>query len=55
MPNLKKVLDARPEVRAAITSADGHIYTLPFINEWSKNSRENINVIGRSPISTLLG
>lgn len=49
MPNLKKVLDARPEVRAAITSADGHIYTLPFINEWSKNSRENINVIGAIP------
>ncbi len=49
MPNLKKVLDARPEVRAAITSADGHIYTLPFVNEWSKNSKENINVIGAIP------
>lgn len=49
MPNLKAVLDARPEVRAAITSADGHIYTLPFVNEWSKNSKENINVIGAIP------
>lgn len=49
MPNLKKVLDARPEVRAAITAADGHIYTLPFVNEWSKNSKENINVIGAIP------
>lgn len=49
MPNLKAVLDARPEVRAAITSADGHIYTLPFVNEWSRNSKENINVIGAIP------
>ncbi|SHO43804.1 extracellular solute-binding protein [Anaerocolumna xylanovorans] len=49
MPNFKKILDARPEVRAAITSADGHIYTLPFVNEWSKNSKENINVIGAIP------
>lgn len=49
MPNLTKVLDARPEVRAAITAADGHIYTLPFVNEWSKNSKENINVVGAVP------
>lgn len=49
MPNLTAVLDKRPEVRAAITSADGHIYTLPFINEWSKNSKENINVVGAIP------
>lgn len=49
MPNLKKVLDARPEVRASITAADGHIYTLPFVNEWSTNSKENINVIGAIP------
>lgn len=49
MPNLSAVLDKRPEVRAAITSADGHIYTLPFINEWSKNSKENINVVGAVP------
>ena len=39
MPNLKAVLEKRPEVKAAITSADGHIYTLPFINEWSTSTR----------------
>ena len=49
MPNLNAVLDQRPEVRAAITSADGHVYTLPFINEWSTDSKENINVIGAIP------
>ena len=37
------------EVKAAITSADGHIYTLPFINEWSTNPKENINVVGAIP------
>ena len=46
MPNLKAVLEKRPEVKAAITSADGHIYTLPFINEWSTNPKENINSSG---------
>ena len=49
MPNLKAVLEKRPEVKAAITSADGHIYTLPFINEWSTNPKENINVVGAIP------
>lgn len=49
MPNFQKILEQRPEVKAAITSADGHIYTLPFVNEWSTNSKENINVIGAVP------
>jgi putative aldouronate transport system substrate-binding protein len=30
-PNLKKVLDARPEFRRAITAPDGHIYSVPRI------------------------
>ncbi|MFH5185293.1 extracellular solute-binding protein [Paenibacillus sp. TAB 01] len=30
-PNLKAVLGKRPEVKSAITSPDGHIYTLPRI------------------------
>ncbi|MBR1496963.1 MAG: extracellular solute-binding protein [Oscillospiraceae bacterium] len=29
MPNLTKILEAHPEIRAAITMADGHIYGLP--------------------------
>ncbi|WP_449371847.1 extracellular solute-binding protein [Arthrobacter psychrolactophilus] len=32
-PNLKKILDARPDIKAAITSSDGHIYTLPSVEE----------------------
>ncbi|MFC5652341.1 ABC transporter substrate-binding protein [Paenibacillus solisilvae] len=31
-PNLKKLLDEHPEVRKSITTPDGHIYALPFID-----------------------
>lgn len=31
-PNLKAVLDAHPDVRKSITTTDGHIYALPFID-----------------------
>ena len=32
-PNLKKLMDERPEIKKSITTPDGHIYTLPFITE----------------------
>ena len=32
-PNITRLLDARPDIRAAITSEDGHIYTLPSVEE----------------------
>ncbi len=32
-PNLKGILDKRPDIRAAITASDGHIYTLPAVEE----------------------
>lgn len=31
-PNMKKVLEERPDIKKSITSADGHIYALPHIN-----------------------
>lgn len=31
-PNLKKILDENPNVRKSITTTDGHIYALPFID-----------------------
>lgn len=33
MPNLKAILDKHPEYRSFITAPDGHIYTLPWIEE----------------------
>ncbi|UXN31885.1 ABC transporter substrate-binding protein [Glutamicibacter sp. M10] len=32
-PNLSKLLNERPDIKAAITSSDGHIYSLPSIEE----------------------
>jgi putative aldouronate transport system substrate-binding protein len=32
-PNLSKLLSARPDIKAAITSSDGHIYSLPSVEE----------------------
>ncbi len=34
-PNLKKVLDENPAIRKSITTPDGHIYSLPVINQQS--------------------
>ncbi|WNQ12293.1 extracellular solute-binding protein [Paenibacillus aurantius] len=31
-PNLKKILDANPQIRKNITTPDGHIYALPYID-----------------------
>ncbi|MPQ44417.1 extracellular solute-binding protein [Clostridium tarantellae] len=33
-PNLKKILDENPKIKKAITSPDGHIYTIPFIDNF---------------------
>ncbi|WP_047983541.1 extracellular solute-binding protein [Ornithinibacillus californiensis] len=48
MPNLKKVLDARPEYRDWITAPDGHIYSFPWIEELG-NGTERIQVVGGLP------
>ncbi|MCM3111922.1 extracellular solute-binding protein [Lederbergia lenta] len=31
-PNLKKLLEERPDVKKSITTVDGHIYSLPIVN-----------------------
>lgn len=33
MPNLKKILDSHPDYKKIITAPDGHIYSLPWIEE----------------------
>ncbi|WP_246117363.1 ABC transporter substrate-binding protein [Cellulomonas composti] len=32
-PNLQKIFEERPQIKAAVTSSDGHIYTLPAAEE----------------------
>lgn len=39
MPDLKKYLDANPNVKEAITAYDGHIYHLPYVAEIGNYAR----------------
>ncbi|GAA1379382.1 extracellular solute-binding protein [Luteococcus sanguinis] len=32
-PNLKAIFDKRPDIKSAMTASDGHIYTLPAVEE----------------------
>ncbi|MBE0069645.1 ABC transporter substrate-binding protein [Thermoanaerobacterium thermosaccharolyticum] len=47
MPNFKKVLQERPIYKALITAPDGHIYSLPWIEElgWGKELIHSVNDI----------
>ncbi|MBW7476338.1 extracellular solute-binding protein [Paenibacillus oenotherae] len=45
MPNLKGILDARPDIKASITSPDGNIYALPSGEEIGSGQEE----IGANP------
>ena len=45
MPNLKAILDARPDIKASLTAPDGHIYTLPQGEEFGSGQEE----IGANP------
>lgn len=40
MPNLKKILDENPQYRKQITAPDGHIYSLPTINELNPTTHD---------------
>ncbi|MFJ7977283.1 extracellular solute-binding protein [Peribacillus sp. JNUCC 23] len=37
-PNLKKLLEERPDVRKSITTVDGHIYSLPMVDSETSGS-----------------
>ncbi|MCJ7840608.1 extracellular solute-binding protein [Lederbergia sp. NSJ-179] len=37
-PNIKKLLEERPDVKKSITTIDGHIYSLPTVNELHTSS-----------------
>ena len=48
MPNFKKVLDENPEYLAMITAPDGHIYSLPWIEELGQD-KESIHTVNDIP------
>ena len=54
MPNLKRILTERPDIRAAIESPDGHIYSLPRVEEMGLKPYPNILFINKEWIGKLI-
>lgn len=48
MPNLQKVLEQAPQYRAMMTAPDGHIYSLPWIEELGAG-KESIHAVNNIP------
>ena len=51
MPNLKKVFEKYPEYKTMVTATDGHIYSLPWIEQLGEGKTAIQTVGGRSYIN----
>ena len=54
MPNFKKILEDRPDIAEALKSPDGHIYSLPRVEEMGLKAYPNILFINKSWIEKLI-
>ena len=54
MPNLKAILEKRPDIKSALQSPDGHIYSLPRIEEMGLKAYPNILFINKEWIGKLI-
>lgn len=54
MPNFSKILTARPDIAEALKSPDGHIYSLPRIEEMGLKSYPNILYINKKWVEKLI-
>ena len=45
MPNFKRILENRPDIRKAVTASDGHIYALPRVEEMGLLQHPNIYLL----------
>ena len=54
MPNFKKILADRPDIKAALESPDGHIYSLPRIEEMGLKGYPNILFINKEWVGKLI-
>ncbi len=54
MPNFKKILNDRPDIKAALQSPDGHIYSLPRIEEMGLKAYPNILFINKQWVGKLI-
>jgi len=52
-PTLSAILEERPDIRAAITASDGHIYTLPSVEELGILQYPNFLFINTTWLDTL--
>ncbi len=54
MPNFKAILDSRPDIKSALQSPDGHIYSLPRVEEMGLKSYPNILFINKEWLGKLI-
>ena len=54
MPNFKAILEARPDIKSALQSPDGHIYSLPRVEEMGLKSYPNILFINKEWLGKLI-
>ena len=54
MPNFKSILERRPDIKAALEGPDGHIYSLPRIEEMGLKAYPNILFINKEWIGKLI-
>ena len=54
MPNFKKILTARPDIEEALKSPDGHIYSLPRVEEMGLKAYPNILYLNKKWVEKLM-
>ena len=54
MPNMKRILTARPDIKAALQAPDGHIYSFPRIEEMGLKSHPNLLFINKEWVGKLI-
>ena len=54
MPNFKKILEDRPDIKEALKSPDGHIYSLPRIEEMGLKAYPNILFLNKKWVEKLI-
>lgn len=54
MPNFSAILERRPDIRAAITSFDGKIYSLPRIDEMGLTANPNLLFLNKNWLNALI-
>jgi len=54
MPNLTRILDKRPDVRKVLTAPDGHIYSLPKVEEMNLLPYPNLLFLNKVRVTDLI-